>query len=240
MRVGTLALTVVVTLGVAVLAEADPTPTRDLAGLVAPYLRARDDQAVGDIQGHSLGDAARPTAPPVPYDGVSVMLFPRSPDFESQLTAIKAHLRDSLNTYIGATAEVTEARMAYERDLLAVGGGELIRGEVSNAQGDIRLNGVPAGDWVLLAWRDVAHPGKAPKLRGSDTTGFRNVPVEVGYSTITYWFMPLTVKAGESTSVDLNDRNVWLTGIHEDIRTIEGTPKKHTGSGLGPNTQRRP
>lgn len=240
MRAAALALAVVATLGVAVPAKGDPAPTRDLTGLVAPYLRARDDRAVGDVQGHSLGDAARPTAPPVPYDGVSVMLFPRSPDFEGQLTTIKAHLRDSLNTYMGGTAEVTQARMAYERDLLAAGGGELIRGEVSNAQGDIRLNGVPAGDWLLLAWRDVAHPGKPPKLQASDKTGFRNVPVEVGYSTVTYWFMPVTVRAGESTPIDLNDRNVWLTGIHEDIRTIEGAPKKHTGSGPGSNTQRRP
>jgi len=231
MRAALRAFALVSSLGLAALAQADPPLARDLTELVAPYLRARDERTVGEVQGRSLGDPARPTAPPVPYDGVSVMLFPRSPDFEGQLATIKAHLRDSLNTYMGATAEVTEARMAYERDLLAAGGGELIRGEVSNAQGDVRLSGVPAGDWLLLAWRDVAHPGKVPKLRESDKTGFRNVPVEVGYSTVTYWLMPLTVRAGESTPVDLNDRNVWLTGIHEDIRTIEGGAKKNTGSG---------
>jgi hypothetical protein len=239
MRTRAFALALITALGVGAVAQADPDPTRDLTGLVAPYLRARDDRAVGDVQGHTLGDPARPTAAPVPYDGVSVMLLPRSPDFEGQLTAIKAHLRDSLNTYMGATAEVTQARTAFERDLLAAGAGELIRGEVSNAQGDVRLSGVPAGNWLLLAWRDVAYPGKAPKLKGSDATGFRNVPMEAGYSVVTYWLMPLTVRAGESTPVDLNDRNVWLTGIHEDIRIIEGRPKTYTGSTPAPNSQRR-
>jgi len=208
---------------------AEPLPGQDLSALVAPYLRARDDRAVGEVLGLAQGDPARPTAAPIPYEGVSVMLLPRSPDFEGELAAVKAHLRDSLKTYMGATAEVTEARALYERALLAQGGGELIRGEVTDQQGQVRLTGVPAGAWLLLAWREVPHPGKPATLHPGDAAAFREVPVSAGYSTVTYWLMPLSVRANEPTPVDLNDRNVWLTGIHEDIRVIEGTPRRGTG-----------
>jgi hypothetical protein len=222
---------VLVSLGLAAFAGAEPVAGPDVTAFVAPYLRARDERAVGEVLGRTLGDPARPTAPPVPYEGVSVMLLPQSPDFESEVAAIKAHLRDSLKTYMGAPAEVTEARTAYERALLGVGGGELIRGEVSDAQGQIRLAEVPAGAWLLLAWREVPHPAKPPKLRPGDASAFREIPVSAGYSTVTYWFRPLEVRAGETTSVDLNDRNVWLTGIREEIRVIEGTPKKKSSTG---------
>lgn len=217
---------VVLGLGLAAPAAPEPVVGRDLTGFVAPYLRARDGRIVGDVLGHATGDAAHPSAPPVPYEGVSVLLLPQSANFEDELAAIKAHLRDSLTAYMSATADVTGARETYERALLAAGAGELIRGEVSDAQGQVRLVGVPVGDWSLLAWRSVAHPGKAPKLPGSDRTGFRDLPVSTGYSTVTYWFLALSVRASEITAIDLNDRNVWLTGIHEDIQVIEGAPKK--------------
>ena len=215
-------------LGLAAPAWAQPVAAQDLAAFVGPYLRARDDGAVGEVLGHTLGDPARPTAPPVPYEGVSVMLLPHSSDFGGELAAIKAHLRDSLKTYMGAIAEMKEARAALERALLAAGGGELIRGEVSDAQGRVRLAEVPAGAWLLLAWREVPYPGKPAKLRSGDAGAFRDVPVSAGYSVVTYWLLPLAVRARETTPVDLNDRNVWLTGVHEDVRVIEGAPKKGT------------
>ena len=210
---------------------AEPVAAREPTAFVAPYLRARDDGAVGEVLGRTKGDPARPTAPPVPYEGVSVLLLPHSPDFEGEMAGIKARLRDSLRTYMGVTTDLAEARATYERALLAAGGGELIRGEVSDAQGQVRLTGVPAGAWLLIAWRELPHPGKPPKLQPGDTAAFREVPVTAGYSTVTYWFMPLEVRASETIPVELNDRNVWLTGIHEDVRVIEGVPRKGTGSG---------
>jgi hypothetical protein len=215
-----------VSLGVAAPAWAEPIAGPDVTAFVAPYLRTRDEHAVGKVLGRAQGDPAHPTSPPVPYEGVSVMLLPQFPDFEDEVADIKAHLRDSLKTYMGAPAELSDARTVYERALLAAGGGELIRGEVSDAQGQVRLEGVPAGAWLLLAWREEPHPAKPPKLRPGDAAAFREIPVSAGYTTVTYWFRPLSVRAGETTLVDLNDRNVWLTGIREDIRVIEGTPKK--------------
>ena len=231
MRAGAAAAGVLwLSLGSLTLAGALSLAAAEPGALVASYLRARDDGAVGEVAGQAQGDPKRPSAPPVPYEGVSVMLLPRLPDLEAELGEIKAHLRDSLKSYMEGTTDVTETRAAFERTLLAAGGGELIRGEVSDARGLLRFAEVPAGDWLLLAWRVEPHPGKPPKLRLEDTSAFREIPVSRGYATVAYWLMPVAVRPGETTAVDLNDRNVWLTGIREHLHVIEGTPRKKAGS----------
>jgi hypothetical protein len=208
------------------LGPACPAAAQEARELVDPYLRARNDHAVGEVAGQAFGDAPRASAPPVPYEGVSMLLLPYSQALEAELDGIKDHFRDSLRNYMEATADVRAARMAYERALLAAGGGELIRGEVSDGRGVARLAQVPAGQWLLLAWREQVHPGKAPKLGPRDLTVFRDIPVGAGYSVVTYWRMRLLVRAGETIPVELNDRNVWITGIHEEQHLIEGTAKK--------------
>jgi hypothetical protein len=210
---------------VVALTGAWPAAAQDPTTLLAPYLRARDARIVGEVAGQVAGDPPRPSGAPLPREGVSVMLLPYSADLQATLDAIKLHLRDSLKNYMGATAEVTQARAAYERELLGGGGGELIRGEVSDARGLFRLSEVPAGEWLLLGWRTETHPGKAPKLRKEDASTFRDIAVSTGYSTVSYWLMRLAVRGGEAAAVDLNDRNVWLTGIHDDAHVIEGIPK---------------
>src|SRR5262245_46004153 len=170
-----------------------------MTDLVAPYLRARDDRVVGEVVGRASRDGARPTAPPIPLEGVSVMLLPYSPSVESEFDDIKEHLRDSLKHYMGAAADIDAVRSAYETDLLWVGGGELVRGEVSNAQGLVKFGDVPAGAWVLLAWREELRSGKAPKLRAQETRGFRDIPVSVGHSVVTYWWMRVRVTSSETT-----------------------------------------
>jgi hypothetical protein len=203
-----------------------------MTDMVTPYLRARDDRVVGEVVGRASRDAVRPTAPPIPLEGVSVMLLPYAPSVESELDDIKEHQRDSLKHYMGASADIDAVRSAYESDLVWVGGGELVRGEVSNAQGLVKFEGVPAGEWVLLAWREEARPGKAPKLRAQETRGFRDIPVSLGHSVVTYWWMRIRVTSGETTSVDLNDRNVWIAAVHEHLQMMQG-------SGNPPTRRRR-
>ena len=160
------------------------------------------------------------------------MLLPYSVSVESELDDIKEHLRDRLKNYMGAAADIDAVRSAYETDLLWVGGGELVLGEVSNVQGVVKFGDVPAGEWVLLAWREEVRPGKAPKLRGQETRGFRDIPVSVGHSVVTYWRMRIRVTSGETTSVDLNDRNVWMAAVHEHLQMMQG-------SGNSPTRRRR-
>jgi len=213
-------------LGLAALVGAPPVAAEDMKELVVPYLRARDDHAVGEVAGRAYGDPPRPSAPAVPYDGVSVLLLPYSAGLESELDSIKEHLRDSLRNYMQAVTDVTSARTAHESALLWAGGGELIRGEVSDGRGLVGLAGVPIGEWLLLAWREEAHQGKAPRLRPQETRGFRDIPLSTGHSVVSYWLTRLQVRAGETTPVDFNDRNVWMTAVREDLHLMQGTSRK--------------
>jgi hypothetical protein len=197
----------------------------DPIALVAPYLHARDSHSVGAVVGRATGDAPRPSAAPLPYEGVSVMLLPNAPEVAAELDGIRAHARDSLPRYMEVTADVTDCLAAYERALLTAGGGELIRGEVSDARGLVRLDEIPAGKWLLLAWRTQSHPGKSPKIRREDTAAFHELTVSSGHSVVTYWVMPVVVQAGQTTEFDLNDRNVWLNGVRIETRQVEGGPK---------------
>jgi hypothetical protein len=208
--------------------EGLPGAVPDPTALVAPYLQARDSHSVGAVVGRATGDAARPSAAPLPYEGVSVILLPNSPELATELEGIRDHARDSLARYMEATADVMDSLAAYERALLAAGGGELIRGEVSDARGLVRLDEIPAGKWLLLAWRTQSHPGKASKIRRQDATAFHELTVSSGHSVVTYWVMPLVVQVGQTTEFDLNDRNVWLNGVRAETRQVDGQPKSTT------------
>jgi hypothetical protein len=189
----------------------------DVAELVAPYLRALGEHQVGKVVGRALGDPAHPSAPPVPYVGVSVLLLPHSIDLDSELDEIKDHYRDSLKDYMGAAADLVAARTSYESALVWAGGGELIRGEVSDAQGFVRLAGVPAGEWSLVAWREEMSSESTPRYKSREMKGFRAIPMPVGHSVVHYWVMRLHVGAGETTTFALNDRNVWIATVREHL-----------------------
>jgi hypothetical protein len=209
---------------------APPATAQDLKELVSPYLKARDELSVGEVAGRAYTDPQHPTAPDVPREGVSVLLFPYSVGFESDLDAVKEHLRDSLNTYMSAAADVTSARTAYEESLIWAGGGEFVRGEVSDAKGLVRLTGVPAGEWLLLAWREDPHPSRAAKLRPQETKGFADIPVSAGYSLVTFWWMRVQVRPGETTSVEFNDRNTWITAVRQNVYLMRAPARAPTPS----------
>ncbi len=202
--------------GLAAAAELAPAPGPARRELVAPYLRALEARAVGDVDGRAYGEPRRPSGPPVPLDGVSVLLLPFAAEVEAQLDAIKTHLRDSITSYVEAYADVTAVRLGYERELLAAGGGELIRGAVSDAAGTLRLAGLPSGEWLLLAWREEAHVVKGAKAAPKDASRYQDIPVMTGYATVSFWRMRVLVRPGDVTAVHLSDRGVWLAAVREE------------------------
>jgi hypothetical protein len=50
--------------------------------------------------------------------------------------------------------------------------------------------------------------------------------MSTGHSVVSYWLMRLQVRAGETTSVDFSDRNVWMTAVREDLHLMQGTSRK--------------
>ena len=208
---------------IAAAAPAAALPSREL---VAPYLQALEARRVGDVEGRAEGLPKRPSAPAAPLSGVSVLIMPLEPEVEARLDAIKSRMRDSITAYSGAYADVVAVRTAYERELLAAGGGELIRGAVSDNAGVLRLDGVPAGEWLLLAWREEAHAVKETKTPPKDASRYTDIPVLTGYEAVSYWKMRVSVRAGETTAIALSDRSVWMTAVREELRHPDAPPRQ--------------
>lgn len=190
----------------------------DPGELVAPFLRARDAGALGEVRCQAWAESSRPGGSPAPDRSVSVMLLPYSAELEAQLDAVKSGQRDSLKDFADAASRIEAARTNYESALRFAGGGELIRGDVTDDQGRIGLTSLPAGDWLLLAWKDLGHSAKRYGLQRGETRKYPDVPTSVDYSMVAYWRLRVTVRAKEASETTLTDRNVWITALKEERR----------------------
>lgn len=222
---GALVLVAALAAGTQAAAPASPPAAGDpllapevLRSLVAPYIEARARGALGDVAGDASEDVRSPASPSQPIAGVSVMLLPRWPGLNERLDQLKSGARDSAAGFAEAGQRVGGLRADYERALSQAGGGELVLGDVTDAQGRFRFSGVPAGAWTLLAWREEPHAKSGRKLKRTDATTFRGNMEHTGYVAVTYWRVEIEVRAGEPASVSLNDRNGWFTAVKETQR----------------------
>lgn len=208
----------------------------DATTVLAPYLRARDEGRTDAISGAVYAEPRNPTGSPVPYDDVSVLLVPYSADFEAELDRIRVGLRESSLAYVEAAERLRAAREDYEHELLFAGGGEMIRGEVSDAGGRFRFTEVPAGSWLMLAWRDIPHGLSARRIPAKEQGAFVGNVERRGYVAVEYWRQRLEVRPGEPTSVRLHDRNIWATLVREEQRTPD---RRTTPGDVGGGAKRR-
>ena len=215
MRKGSLVILLSALVGLGALGRA--ASAEDRQALAAPYLRALQSGAVGQVEGHAYGESRKASGTPTPYEGVSVLILPYTPDIDAQLDVIKAHQRDSIASYTDTHAEIVSVRTAYERDLLAAGGGELVRGSVADAAGVVQLTGVPEGEWILLGWREESHAIKGARVPPKDASRYPDLPVTTGYGAVSYWRTRISVRPGETTAVNLSDRGIWLTAVREEV-----------------------
>ena len=153
--------------------------------------------------------------------------MPRSEAWLLRLNAIKRGARDSLDIYRDAAPAVRRAREAYEKTLLEAGAGDLPQGATVDADGRFTLEGIPAGPWVLLAFRSATYVSKIPLERPVAPGQWRQpalplpflVPERLaGYYVVTYWLRELTLASGGVEPVELTDRNVWFTGVAENLQ----------------------
>ena len=210
-----IAETALVAVGSAMAAETD------LAALVQPYQNAAREQALGIVAAKAYVEPARGSVEPTPQSAVSLVLLPYSAAFEADLDALKAGLRDSVDSYTRVAGGIEAARVDYERALVAAGAGDLVRNEATDSQGVAEVAGLPAGDWVLLAWRESGQQTKQHKVRDQDAKRYPDVPSTVTYSMVTFWRSRVTVQKGETVEVSLSDRNVWMTAPRQE----GGNPK---------------
>jgi hypothetical protein len=207
------------------LGAAGRAPAADVAALVAPLLAARERGALGSIGGRAYAEPRAGASEGMPYPSVSVLLLPRSADFEKELETIKSGSRDSVDAYVEAEPKLSAARLAFERAVIEAGAGLLLLGENSAEDGTFRFPRVPEGAWTLLAWRETPHAKRPVPLKRTEAERYKNRPQVFGQTVVVLWWMPVTVKAGEEITVRLHDRNEWMTAIREDKRVpAEGQP----------------
>src|SRR5262245_641306 len=181
------------------------------------YRAAAETGAVGTIAGRALADPKRPNEKPASLPDVSVTLVPRSGAFLDELDRIREQARRDPQLFRSSARAVAQARQDLERALWQAGAAELVRSTAVEPDGSFVLERVPAGDWVLMAQRAVFVPKAAaapPPKRERDVFGPR--PHMTGYYAVTIWLRPLSVRQGESASVELPDGNAWMRAVAEE------------------------
>ena len=191
----------------------------DVGTLVAPLQAARERGSFGSVGGRAYEEGKRGGADATPYPMVSVLLLPRSPEFESKLEAIKAGSRESIDAYVEAEPKIERgaARLRAGADRIGSGPADPGRGFVRR-----RRLPFPEGPRGRLDAPGVARDAAREEARRHEEERDAALPITRRRSSVTrrswFWSMPVVVKAGEEVTVRLHDRNEWLTGIREDRR----------------------
>jgi len=196
-----------------------PIPALDVP--TEAYREAAAAGAVGTVAGRAVADPQRPGEPPASLADVSVTLVPRSSALLVELDRIRTQARREPDAFRSSARAVARARQDFERALAQAGTADLVRFTTVEPDGAFVLERVPAGAWVLIAQRAVfvSKPGAPPSRRERESFGPR--PHLTGYYAVTIWLRTLSVRPGESESVELTDRNAWMRAIAEE-RGLDG------------------
>jgi hypothetical protein len=176
--------------------------------------RYRRAPTSGSIAGRLYEERRRPASPDLGIKGAPIALVPRSTVVVERLSAIKASARGSLRAHAETIPALRREWDSYRSRLVAEDGAAFVRSATSDDDGNFQIPAVPRGDWLLLAWRTVATTSASAVERKFDRRTFDLKPPPAGYRTIDVWFRELEVGDG-SVTVELTDRNVWLSGVEE-------------------------
>jgi hypothetical protein len=189
------------------------------------YRAAATAGNTGTVTGRAVDEADRRNAPDEPRVGLGVTLVPRSRALLDELGEIKRRIRSEPATYPMSARAVVEARRAYERALANAGAGDLVRYVPGSADGTFQLEHVPGGEWILLVEHAVFVSKPGPVQGRQEWATFRKDPQFLGYYAVTFWLEELRVSRGETATVQLTERNAWMTGI-EEKRTPDAMPPR--------------
>ena len=180
------------------------------------YDEARRRGATATISGRVYNERRKPSADDVPMTHAVVVVLPRSETLLRHFDDLRVHARDSLDAYRDAATQMRQAREQYERDVWQAGGADLVRSTVVDAQGRFTVSDLPAGRWMVWATHSEFVEARAPKVPKRDRERFRLPPRLVGYYAERAWLREVEAAPGQAATVELNDRNVWFSGVVED------------------------
>ena len=181
------------------------------------YREARRAGALGTVAGRIVVEPRTPNAPGQPFTGATVTLMPRSDSLLARLEQLKESSRESAGAFAGAVPAMRRARDGYERELWEAGAPELTITGMVDSEGRFRLDDVPAGAWMAIAWHSTTEDVSGQ--RGGTKERKKYLPQQRlrGFQSVTIWLRPLTVGgAGDTATLDLTDRNAWFRGVIEE------------------------
>jgi len=200
-------------------------PARALDVDLQAYDEARRRGEMVTIAGRVYTERRRPNAEDVPMARAVVVALPRSEALVRRLDDLRAHARDSAAAYREAATQMRRARESYEREVWQSGAADLVRSTTVDADGRFTLSDLPAGRWMVWATHSEFLDARSPRYQARDRERYRLPPRLVGYYAERAWLRELDTTPGASTTLELNDRNVWFAGVVED-RVLDAGPSR--------------
>ena len=189
------------------------------------YDEARRRGETVTIAGRVYTERRRPNADDVPMAHAVVVALPRSEALVRRLDDLRAHARDSAAAYRETATQMRRAREGYEREVWQSGAADLVRSTMVDADGRFTLSDLPAGRWMVWATHSEFLDARSPKFQPRDRERYRLPPRLVGYYAERAWLREVDTTPGTSTTLELNDRNVWFAGVVED-RVLDAGPSR--------------
>jgi hypothetical protein len=183
---------------------------------VESYRQARQTRALGVVAGRVYAEQRTLRVPALPMTGTTVTLLPRSEALLARLERLKAQARESSTAFTAAAPAMRKAKEVYERELLHAGAPDLTPMVLVEPDGGFRIDDVPAGAWVLLAWYSTPVNVSTPKDKIRERNVYQPQPGLRGFQSVTVWLREVSVTGGATATVELTDRNGWFRGVAEE------------------------
>jgi hypothetical protein len=191
-------------------------PAAALDVTIAPYREASLSGAVGVVSGRVYAESRTPTGPVRPLTGATVTLLPRSQALVLELERLKEQSRQSSRAFTAAAPAMRRAQESYEHALLSAGAPDLSPRVQVTADGGFRLGEVPAGAWLVVVWHSSPAEVSVPKSRSRERQLYQLDKRLTGYQQVAVWLREVTVAAGQTSTLELTDRNEWFRGVIEE------------------------
>ena len=179
---------------------------------VEPYHRARQTRALGVVTGRVYAEQRTLRVPARPMTGTTVTLLPRSEALLARLETLKVQSRESSTAYTAAAPAMRKAKEVYERELLHAGAPDLTPMVLVDSDGGFRIDDVPAGAWILLAWYGTPVNVSTPKAKPKERNLYQPQSRLDGFQSVTVWLREVSVTGGATATLELTDRNGWFRG----------------------------
>lgn len=196
------------------------TPAWALDPVLEPYREAQRAGDLGTVAGLVVAEPRTLRTTGVPFTGTTVALLPLSEAVLARLEQLRARSRESTAAFAAAAPAIRQARDDYERQLWEAGAPDLTARVVVDATGAFRLDDVPAGAWMVIAWHGVPVEVSGGKIKQKERTLYRTQPRIQGFQSVTIWLRTVVVTRGETVTLELTDRNAWFHGVVEE-RVLE-------------------